>query len=417
MKQDRVDVCLALIHFYPTFTGAGERFQRYAPGLRVRGVDMRVFAGTPEMSGSPSANGLQTGALLPVEHIDDLPIQRVQLPQKSLRRKHMVFATSLLDYCRQPATRPDLLQSQSVSQYWLPWWYSFRHLGIPIIYTSTMVGELSPNPWKRRLQPFYRQLPVQMADCVVVSSSVARDALRDLGVTKRIEVIPNGVDLKRFQPVASPKAKIALSEQLGLDPASELILFVGTLIERKGVDVLVAAWRLIANKRPRAYLLLVGPNKKDMRRDMYSVDFQARIETTIASSGAAERVIITGRVENIETYFQAADLFVFPSRREGMPNVVLEAFGCGLPTVLTPFIGLPHEFGRPDEHYILVERTPQALAQATIALLEDHERRQELGRQSRKWVEAHLDVERSLDQYMALYRELIDRSRNCKPSS
>lgn len=414
MKQDRVDVCLASPLFYPIFTGSGMRFRRYAPGLRTRGVDMRVFAGTPEISGHPSTSGLRAGALLPVEHLESLPIQRVCLPPKNTCRKHMVFVSSLLDYCRHPATRPDLIQTLSVSLWWLPWWFSFRRLGIPFVYTQTMVGELSPKPWKRRLQRIYWRLPRQMADCVVVSSSVARDAWRSIGVTKRIEVIPNGVDLNRFQPVASPKVQQALREQLGLHPTGELILFVGSLIERKGVDVLVEAWRLIAYKRPRAYLVLVGPTTKDMRQDMVSPDFQARIDTAIASSGAAERVIITGRVENVETYFQAADLFVFPSRREGMGNVVLEAFGCGLATVLTPFIGLPDEFGQPDEHYILVERTPETLAQAAIALLENPGRRQQLAHQSRKWVEEHMDVERSLDRYATLYRELVDRSRKGK---
>jgi len=417
MKQDRITVCLASQHFYPTFTGAGIRFQRYAPGLRARGVDMRVFTRTPEVSDSPLVGALRSGALLPVEHLDDLPIQRVQLPQGSERRKEMLFVSALLDYCQQPVTRPDLIQALSVSQWWLPWWFSFHRLGIPFVYTKTMVGELSPKPWKRRLQRIYWRLPIRMADCVVVSSGIARDALRNIGVTNPIEVIPNGVDLNRFQPAISVKAQQVLRGQLGLDPTGELILFVGPLIERKGVDVLVEAWRLIAQQRLRAYLVMVGPTTEDMRQDMRSAHFQTKIETAIANSGAADRVISTGRVENVEAYFQAADIFVFPSRREGMGNVVLEAFGCGLASILTPFIGFPDEFGHPNEHYILVEPTPDALARVAIALLENSDRRQQLGRQSRKWVEEHMDVESSLDQYAALYRELVDRSRKGKLSS
>lgn len=411
MKQDRIKVCLASQRFYPTFTGSGTRFRRYGPGLRARGIDIQVFAGTPEARDGLSVGPFKSGELLPVEYLEGLPIQRVQLPHGNHYRKLKVYVSALVSYCRQPSTRPDLIQALSVSFYWLPWWASFRRLGIPFVCTKTMVGELSAKPLKRFLQRIYWRIPFALADCIVVSSGVARDALRHIGVTKRIEVIPNGVDLNRFRPVASPEEQRALREQLGLDPVGELIVFVGSLIQRKGVDVLVEAWRTIAQKRPRAYLVLVGPSKKDLRQDMYSSEFQAKIEAAIANSGAADQVIFTGRVENVEAYYQAADLFVFPSRREGMGNAVLEAFGCGLPTVLTPFVGLPDEFGRPNEQYILVERTPEALAQAITALLANPERRQRLGWQARQWVEEQMDVERSLDMYAALYRELVDRSR------
>jgi glycosyltransferase involved in cell wall biosynthesis len=414
MKQDRIDVCLASPHFYPVFTGSGTRFQRYAPGLHARSIDIRVFTGTPDRGNRGSASALRPGSLLPVEYLQDVLIQRVKLPDGNRLHKQMVYVRALVDYCRQRTTRPDLIQALSVSQIWLPWWLSFRRLGIPFVYTQTMVGRLSSKPWKRCLQRVYWRLPFQLSDCVVVSTTVARDAWQRVGVTKRVEVIPNGVDLKRFRPIESPEAKRTLREQRDLDPAGELILFVGALIERKGVDVLVDSWHLIAREHPQAFLVLVGPTAKDMRQDVLSLDFQSQIEAAIANSGAADRVITTGRVQNVEDYYRAADLFVFPSRREGMGNVVLEAFSCGLPTVLTPFIGLPDEFGQPEEQYVLVERTPETLAQATIALLENPERRQWLGRQARKWVEEHMDIDKSLDRYAELYGELVDRSTKTK---
>ena len=418
VTPDRIDMCLASPFFYPTFSGAGARFQRYAPGLKARGIDMHVFTGTPEgkrKTGNRQENAMRNVTLLPIDHLNGLPIQRVQLSQTSSYSREIQYVWALLHYCRHPATRPDLIHILNASEFWLPYFFSFRRLGFPIVQSHTLLGSLSSRSWKRRLQSlFWRRLPFQLADCVVTASVVGRDSLRNIGVSTRIEVIPNGLDLNRFKPIASSKKKLALRAQLGVNPNAEMILFVGALIERKGVDVLVEAWGLIAQKRPRATLVLVGPDKRDMRQDMYSSEFQVRVETAIASSGAADRVKITGRVEKIENYFQSADVFVFPSRREGMPNAVLEAFGCGLATVLTPFIGLPDEFGQPDEQYILVERTPQALAEAIITLLENPGRRQQLARQSRKWIEEQMDVESSLDRYAALYRELVVCSKDEK---
>ena len=71
VEQGRIDVCLASPFFYPVFGGGTMRFQGYAPGLRDRRIDMRVFTGTKEAEDIPPY-----GNLLPVEVLQDLPIQR-----------------------------------------------------------------------------------------------------------------------------------------------------------------------------------------------------------------------------------------------------------------------------------------------------------------------------------------------------
>jgi len=409
MTRGRIDLCLAAKRFYPTFTGAGMRFRRYAPGLGTRGIDMRVFAGTPE--GNEKS---RSGALLPIEYLNGLPVQRVQLSGEIASLRDIQYARALLRHSRHPTTRPDLIHFTSSSLYWPPYYLALRRLGIPIVQSHTLLAPLSSKSWKRRLQCLRRRLLFQFADCVVTPSAAGRDALRDLGVTPRIVVIPHGLDLNRFKPIASTEKKLALRDRLGLDPTAKFILFVGALIERKGVGLLIRAWRSIAKECPHTYLLLVGPKPQEMGQGLDRVDFQNEIAELVPNSGAAHRIIFTGNVENVVDYYQTADLFLFPSQREGLPNAVLEAFGCGLATILTPFIGLSDELGCPDQHYVLVDRKPEALAKATIALLESPERRYQLGHQSRKWVEEHMDVEKSLDQYAALYRELVERSRKAR---
>lgn len=416
MTSGRIDMCLAAKFFSPEFSGAAVRFQRYAPGLRTRGIDMRVFTGSQQKNHRASSllkRRMASGKMLPIEYQNGLAIQRVQLTPGTSYFIDSQYARAMLNYCQQPATRSDLIHLISASQHWLPHYFSFRRLGLPIVQSHSLLLSLSENKWKTYLHRLlWRRLHFQLADCVVTASVIGRDALRNIGVTRRIEVISNGLDLIRFRPVASREKKEDLRSQLGLDPNAEIILFVGALIERKGIDILIRAWRSIARKCPRAYLMLVGPNKKDMRQDMYSAEFQDRIETGIAGSGARDRVIITGRVENVEDYYRASDVFVFLSHREGMSNAILEAFGCGVATILTPFIGLSTEYGQPGEHFILVEREPEALAQATIAFLQNPGRQQQFGYNARKWVEEQFDIECSLDQYADLYRELVDRSKN-----
>lgn len=350
------------------------------------------------------------GKALTLDNVDGIPIYRVTLRRSSQWREHVQYVQALTRYCSHATLRRGLLQFISPSLFSVPWLIQLRRQKLPLIYTHTLLGRLSTKPWKRRLQPYYWRLPFQLMDCVVVSSGVMRDALRDLGVTTRIEVISNGVNLRRFQPDPSSSIRNALRQRLGLGPNAEVILFVGPITERKGVDVLLRAWCLLAQKRPNAHLVLVGPREHEIKQGLSETGFQEALQAAITDSGAAERVLFTGPVHDVEDYYQAADLFVFPSHREGMPNVVPEAFSSGLPTVLTPFIGLPAEFGRSGKEYLMAARTPEALASAITTLLNNPQQRQQLGLQARKWAEEQMDVENSMDQYATLYRELSDRS-------
>jgi glycosyltransferase involved in cell wall biosynthesis len=379
------------------------RFHRYEPGLRARNVHMTVFAGTawPENGSQAEA---APGVMLPVQDVDGIPVYRVQFPPGNVvRDMHRTHSPALVEFARK--RRPDVIQFLSLSLYNIPAFYRLWRLGIPLIFTYTMLGEWASNPVKRAFQQLYIPRPFQWMDCIVVSSSVMRDGLREIGISRRIEIIPNGLNLQRFTPVNSHEERDALRQQLNLPVDADILMFVGSISPRKGLDVLVQAWALLAQKYPRAHLVLVGPAYHEIRPGSALSEFEARINDGLERSGAKDRVIFTGSVKNVEAYLRAADVFVFPSRQEGMPNVVPEAFGCGVPAILTPFTGLPAEFGRAGEQYELVERTPEALAQAMCALLDSPERRQQLRQNARQWVEAELDVERSLDQYTALYRE------------
>ena len=221
-----------------------------------------------------------------------------------------------------------------------------------------------------------------------------------------IQVIENGVNLKRFKPLASAAEKCELRGKLGLKEDGEIVVFVGPIAYRKGIDILLRAWIKIAAERPTASLVLVGPRFSDLR-GAEDARLPADFFNIIEQPGMKDRIIFTGMVNNVEQYFQAADLFVFPSRREGMPNVVPEAFASGVPTILTPFVGLPEEFGHPNEEYALVERTPEALESAIVDLLDHPEKRAQLSENALKWVRAEMDVEHSLDQYVALYQKYL----------
>ncbi len=182
---------------------------------------------------------------------------------------------------------------------------------------------------------------------------------------------------------------------------------VGSIIPRKGIDLLLESWQALGKRFPDLHFLLVGPRTDE--KDPKLNAFNNKLVDLVNASGAGNRVHFTGRVQNVESYLQAADLFVFASEREGMANVILEAMASGLPVVLTPHIGLPPDFGAPARQYILADRKPASIVEAVSELLENEECCSELAASGRKWVEASMDLNRVLDRYADLYHELSGR--------
>lgn len=361
---------------------------------------MRVF------SGAWPAEEQGYGELLRPEVVDSIYVQRVRVPRLAQRRRVTLYNRELARYCRRRGQRPDVLQLLNIYPWSTHWFGVLKLAGVPLVYTHTMIrtGSLG---W---VKDGFNRLPYRFLDRVVVSTGVMRDSLAAEGVACPITVIPNGVDLRQFRPLRSAAERRQQKVRLGFRPEEELVVFVGGFLkERKGVDVLAEAWHDVARRRPCARLVLIGARFDALRDASAQEAFQSRVMDSLKASGARDRVTFTGKVENVQEFLQVADVFVFPSRREGMPNVVPEAFGCGAASVITPFTGLPEEFGAPGREYVLVDRTPPAVAGAVVALLEDPARREALRRRARRWVERNLDLEASLDAYAVLYRELAAR--------
>jgi glycosyltransferase involved in cell wall biosynthesis len=413
-----IELLLASAHFFPTHGGAQLRYLRYIPGLRARGVLTRVLTGTPKLKknappqpeGIPGPSGEDPA---PAEEIPEgTPIQRIPLPATAGWRRAIAFNQALLRFCRQPGYRPQVLQLVSSLQprsiFWLP---QMRRLGAALVYAYTLPLKLPQNPIQRAIRRQSLRLLFDQMDSIIVNSPQMQDQLRALGVATRMEFIPNGVDLTRFRPARDAAERRAARQSLGIvDDRRKIITTVGAVHPRKGSDLLLEAWSHLAGRFPETQVFIVGL-RKDLTYPKLA-GFRRRIQELSAASGASERIHFPGLVRNVETYLRASDIFVFPSQREGMPNVVLEAMATGLPVLLTPFVGLAEDFGQAGREYLLAPREAQAIAANLADLLENDGLRLTLGQQARNWVRDHLSIETSLDRYAALYYELAAKAPN-----
>ncbi|MFE9703774.1 glycosyltransferase [Streptomyces sp. NPDC005930] len=238
-------------------------------------------------------------------------------------------------------------------------------------------------------------------------------------------VIPNGIDLARFDatapapeeedtdtdaPVAAPGAPADPADpadpavsadptvpagvrlRLGVGPHAPLVVCVGRLCRQKGQDLLLDAWESVLARVPGARLVLVGDGPD-----------RARLAARAPAS-----VRFTGAVADAAAWYRAADLVVLPSRWEGMALAPLEAMACGRPVLVTDVDGARE--GLPSAlvpHCLVPPGDPAALADAAAALLLDAPLRASLGRRGRAHVRSAHDVRHTATAVAALYGELL----------
>ena len=291
---------------------------------------------------------------------------------------------------------------------------ALRRSGAKTLFVGTMVEPDEPVPGSllgRLRAVFRRQLFASSFNAFVASSAqMATHQAKGGAPPERITVISNGVDTKRFRPVASVEEKAAIRTRLGLPQRVPIALFVGNIIPRKGVDFLVEAWHQVRAASPESVLVLLGPLERPTftsaseQSDLFQ--FQ---QALFAACGPqlGTQILFPGESLEVADYFRASDLFLFPSRKEGLGNVVLEAMASGLPVVLTDYLGRPQtEFGSAGNEFVLCDSSPSAFAEAILTLLADPGQARSLGNAARNWTTQQLSLEGSLDQFAALYRNL-----------
>jgi len=185
----------------------------------------------------------------------------------------------------------------------------------------------------------YETILYREADIVVATSPMQADFLHDnYSVTyRRIKVIPPGYDDTRFFPV-SEASRRAIREQTGIGD-KKIISAIGRLARNKGFDLLIEAFKVVADREPRAHLqLAVGKDSEN--KDIQKLYKQ--ILSLVEKRKLTDRVTIMDSLddEQMANFYRIADVFALSSRYEPIGMTAIEAMACGTPTVVTTHGGL-----------------------------------------------------------------------------
>ncbi len=232
------------------------------------------------------------------------------------------------------------------------------------------------------------QYVLNKARVVIALTPDEKWRLINLGVKKsKVVQIPNGIDLDFLNLTE------ITNTQYNISPKNHNILFVGALIIRKGVDVLIRAFDIVAERDDKAHLYIVGNGEDALK-----------IKRLADSSPYSDRIHFLGRVsqDKLKYLYNVAEIFVLPSRSEGLPTVIIEALAYGkkivssdLPSVRTIF----KDFVR------ISPLNEEDFARAILSEIQAKDNRK---RERLEFVKKYLDWEKIVDRIEKVYESILE---------
>jgi L-malate glycosyltransferase len=357
--------------------------QKWVLGLAKRGVEILLF-------------GMQTPLTTAYDGVPGVTVRTVGLPAWITRQgarspAKALYITAVVGV-RKIVRRfkPDLIHAHYLSSYGLLGALARVH---PFL-ISVWGSDVFENPDRSRLHRGLVRFVLRSADRISATSHVM--AKRTMTFTaKTVSVIPFGIDLCEFAPQVVSRPFPSPSLVIGT---------VKTLHPFYGIRYLIEAFALLRARHPDALLelLIVGGGPQ-----------QSELERLAETLGVADHTLFVGAVaaSEVPRYHNMIDIFVALSTAESFGVAVIEAAACAKPVVVSDVGGLPEVVDHERTGIVVPARNAVAAADAIDRLIADADLRQRMGTEGRRKVESSYDLERNLDQMLALYDETAQVSR------
>jgi len=307
------------------------------------------------------------------------------------------------------AVRPDVLHAHSPVLNAIPALRVGRRRGIPVVYEvrafwedaavdhgSTTEGSLRYRLTRRLETHALRQASHVFTICEGLRSDIAARGVPP----GRITVIPNAVDIEKFEPGGKPDE--ALKARLGLTGMT-VLGFIGSFYAYEGLDLLLQAFPAMLQKRPELRLLLVGGGPQD-----------TALKAQAQALGVADKVVFTGRVPHAEVprYYDLVDVLAYPRHSMRLTELVtplkpLEAMAQGRLLVASDVGGHRELIRHGETGWLFKAGSAPALAEAIAQLLERREQWPALRRAGRAFVERERHWAGSVARYAPVFERLV----------
>lgn len=257
----------------------------------------------------------------------------------------------------------------------------------------------------------------RFADHVLVNGNAIKDWLTSDGYDgDRITVIPNGIDLSRFEQSAHPGR---LRSELGLAADTPLIGVVGRLNRLKGLEDFLTAAAIVARRFPKARFLIMGESSFVPKGSTIVIDesYRDKLSRLAVQLGLQDRVVFTGFRPDVERILPDLSVSVLPSLSEGLSNTLLESMAAGVPVVATRVGGAAEAVQDGHNGLLVPAADPNSLANAICRLLDEPVLASRLGQAARRRIIDRYSMSRMVESTSQIYETLLEHPSRAKARS
>lgn len=378
-----IKVCIVCPVFHPGLGGIGRQAVSLTQKLHNRGLNLFVI--TRKLKGVPSFNSEITSVKLWAYRTSQY---RIEAKTITNLLTSITFSVNLLINLIKKRKEYDLVH--------------FHGASIPLLITTPflkllkkkIIAKVSSAKLGIEAGSFYGRYRflsnvfisiLKRVDAFVAISKEIEEGLFAEGYERsRIYRIPNFVDTSVFFPEDKKKQN------------DKVVIFSGALDKRKGIEILLEAWKDVQQVFPQWKLLILGDG-------LMKTSLIMQAETL----GITKSTVFAGHVHNVPDHLRKADLFVLPSIQEGLPNSLLEAMGCELPVVASRIGGVVDVVEDGKTGMLFEPGNVADLSSALKRLVEDVALRRKLGAEARKTITEKFSIDIVTDNYFKIYQDLF----------
>jgi glycosyltransferase involved in cell wall biosynthesis len=275
--------------------------------------------------------------------------------------------------------------------------------GIPHrLHTVAGMPLLEQAGFKRMVLNFVEKLTYSCATKVYPNSFKLRDIIikNEYCPPTKLKVLANGssngIDTSYFDTTHfSEDQKSSLKQDLGIKSSDFVFIFVGRIVSDKGINELISAFSEIQEYKTDLKLLLVGP---------YEQELDPLKEETLNQINTNKSIFSVGYQDEVRPYFAISDCLVFPSYREGFPNVVMQAGAMGLPCIVSDINGCNEIIEDAKNGYIIPVRDKEAVKETLIRILDNKEEYSKMQQNAREMIVSRFDQKTMWESILQEYR-------------
>ena len=275
--------------------------------------------------------------------------------------------------------------------------------GIPHrLHTVAGMPLLEQAGFKRMVLNFVEKLTYSCATKVYPNSFKLRDIIikNEYCPPTKLKVLANGssngIDTSYFDSTHfSEDQKSSLKQDLGIKSSDFVFIFVGRIVSDKGINELISAFSEIQEYKTDLKLLLVGP---------YEQELDPLKEETLNQINTNKSIFSVGYQDEVRPYFAISDCLVFPSYREGFPNVVMQAGAMGLPSIVSDINGCNEIIEDTKNGYIIPVRDKEAVKETLIRILDNKEEYSKMQQNAREMIVSRFDQKTMWESILQEYR-------------